>query len=99
MVSSQKKSLRFSTSGEKFEVTRSYWIPDVDEPQDESNLDLLMEEDHWLVATTVITEDLRWENSEDEIFEANLDAGGDDVDETCCFQCCDMVLGCFCVNM
>jgi len=56
-------------------VTRSYWIPDVDEPQDESNLDLLMEEDHWLVATTVITEDLRWENSEDEIFEANLDAG------------------------
>jgi len=57
-------------------VTRSYWIPDVDEPQDESNLDLLMEEDHWLVASTVIAEDeQRWENSEDEIFEANLDAG------------------------
>ena len=56
-----------------------------------------MEEDHWLVATTVITEDLRWENEDsDEIFEANLDdAGEQHVDETCCFQCCDMVVGCF----
>ena len=63
-------------------MTRSYWIPD--ERHDELNLDLVMEEDHWIVATTVIT-DLQgenWENSEDELLDANLDAGREDVDET-----------------
>lgn len=71
-------------------VTRSYWIPD--ERHDELNLDLVMEEDHWIVATTVIT-DLQgenWENSEDELLEANVDTGEFEEKVTDCSSSSDL---------